>query len=109
MEVRDESVGNLELIRWVDELICPTLVWLYDTACEHARFESAHHAATNCIDITLGLQRLVDHVCRVLCDLEVFAIHAMLSKIFYFDSLENPLPDIQLDSSDLYTLLLRSL
>lgn len=63
MEVRDESIGNLELIRWMNELIRPTLVWLYDTAGKHARFQSTHHTAAHGINVTLGLQRFVDNVC----------------------------------------------
>ena len=78
VEVCDEAIRNLELIRRVDELICPTLVWLHNATRENTRFECTHNTATNGIDVLLGLERLVDHICRVLRDFEVLAVHTVL-------------------------------
>lgn len=55
MEVGDEAIGDLEFIRWMNELISPSLVWLHDATCENARFKRTHDAAADRIDVLLRL------------------------------------------------------
>ncbi len=62
MEVGDEAVRDLELVRWMNELVRPSLVRLYNSAREHTRLEGADNAAANGVHVLLGLQRLVDDV-----------------------------------------------
>jgi len=105
MEVGDEAVRDLELVRWMNELVRPSLVRLYNSAREHTRLEGADNAAANGVHVLLGLQRLVDNVGRILRDLEVLAVHAVLCEILNFNRFEDALTNVQLHGSDLDALL----
>ena len=106
VEVGNESLGNVELVRRVDEFVGPTDVGLQVVGRGKAGLDGPHHC---CSDRSHGvhgrLERHVSPLSHLGRNVIEFAVHAMLGQILDLYRAKRPQPGMQRHWKNIHSLL----
>ena len=95
VEVGDEGVGQLELVRREDEPGGPTVVRLELAHGAVGAFHGTHHGRADGHHLSPAVDAAVDGVHAILRDDQLLAVDLVLGEVFDFDFAEGAEADVQ--------------
>jgi len=88
MEIRDQPVGDFEVVGWEDELVGPSAPRLDMTVRRDARLHGPAGARADYEHVLSAVDRLVDDRGGIHGDLIIFRVHLVLRQVLDFDGAE---------------------
>ena len=108
MKICDQRICNIEIIRRVNENICPAFGWLQQFFGGVGRFNGAHGGGAHRTNPVISLYGLVDDLAGHVFYTIIFGIHFMLAQVFDLYGSECAQPGMEGDFGKTDTFYLKS-